>query len=354
MAGGDCMTWYLDHQKLAAFMQAVLRQKGVNEDSIQHCVASLIQTSLRGVDSHGIHLFPHYCRAVDAGRINKNPKISITSSAASAAICYADHAFGHHAGAHAMDYAIAKAKETGMCAIGVIDSTHFGAAAYFALRAAGQDCIGWSFTNADALVKAHGSKEAFFGTNPICFTAPMANEGPFCLDMATSYVSWNKIKNYRWKNEKLPMGWAYDEHGKIVTDAHAATSLHPAGDYKGFGLGMMVDILCAVLTGGIISKDLLPMFSSPISAQRKISHFFMAMDISKFTEVVKFKNQMQSMADRIRVLPQLADDEVMVAGDPEKKQFEIRTTKGIPIEKVIWDDFLSLTPDFDHVIKRDA
>jgi ureidoglycolate dehydrogenase (NAD+) len=338
----------VDSIKLSGVMKAVLKNKGVNADSLNHCVDSLVQTSLRGVDSHGINLFPHYCRAVDSGRINKNPEFKINSSAASAAVMNADHGFGHHAGAAAIDYAIEKAEETGLCGIGVIDSSHFGAAAYFALRAARKDFIGWSFTNADALVKAHNSKEAFFGTNPICFTAPMAKEDPFCLDMATSTVSWNKIKNFRVANKSISPEWAFDEEGKSVTDPHAARSLRPAGDYKGFGLGMMVDILCAVLTGGIISKDLLPMFSSPIEAQRKISHFFMVMDIRKFTNLQSFKNNLQGMADRIRLLPKAGDDEVMVAGDPEKKMFAKRSVEGIPLDSVIWEEFIEIEREFER------
>jgi ureidoglycolate dehydrogenase (NAD+) len=347
------MSIRLDSTKLSEIMKAVLKNKDVNTDSLNHCVDSLIQTSLRGVDSHGINLFPHYCRAVDSGRINKHPQLKIKSTAPSSAIMNADDAFGHHAGAVAIDYAIEKAKETGMAAIGVIDSTHFGAAAYFAFRAAEKDCIGWAFTNADALVKAHNSKEAFFGTNPICFTAPMANEGPFCLDMATSTVSWNKIKNYRVANKQIPIEWAFDVEGRPVTNPHDARSLRPAGDYKGFGLGMMVDILCAILTGGIISKDLLPMFTSPIEARRKISHFFMVMDISKFTDVQSFKNNLQIMADRIRKLPKSGEEEVMVAGDPEKKTFAKRIKEGIPIEKSVWKEFLEISPEFETIRRSD-
>ncbi len=162
-----------DAGKLAALMAAELAKRHIDPESNQHVVASLVQTSLRGVDSHGINLFPHYCRAAEAGRINSRPHISISRTGPSTAVMDADH---------------------------VRNSTHFGAAAYFGLIAAERDCLGFAFTNADALVKAFGAKEAFFGTNPICFTAPLQNESPFCLDMATSLVSWNKINNYRREN----------------------------------------------------------------------------------------------------------------------------------------------------------
>jgi len=340
----------LDSVILAELMQQILLDKGVNKDAVHHAVSSVVQTSLRGVDSHGINLFPHYCRAVDSGRINRHNQMEIKQTGASTAIVDAKDSFGHHSGAVAIDYAVDLAAETGIAAVNVTNSTHFGAAAYFALRAAEKNMLGFSFTNADALVKAFNSQKAFFGTNPICFTAPLANEEPLCLDMATSLVSWNKINNYRRTNEPIPAHWAYDEHGISTTDPHVARSLSPAGEYKGFGLGMMVDILCAVLTGGLISKDILPMYNSPIEAQRKISHFFMAIDIAKFSSPDAFKANLQSMVDRIRMMPKLSEDEVMVPGDPEKKAYAERIKSGIPMDDIKFGEFMEISDSFKKAV----
>ena len=188
---------YVDARKLDALMRRALSAYDVDPVSIDHVVGSLVQTSLRGVDSHGINLFPHYCRAVESGRINGRPNPRIDQTAASTSIVDADNAFGHHAGALAIDHARERAAETGIAAAAVRNSSHFGAAAYFALRAAEHNCIGFAFTNADALVKAHNSAEPFFVTNPICCCAPMADEGPFSLDMATSLANWNKVNDAR-------------------------------------------------------------------------------------------------------------------------------------------------------------
>ena len=263
---------YFDSQRLKPLMILILKDKGVNQDSIHHVVSSLIDTSLRGVDSHGINLFPHYCRELDAGRINKNPHFQINQTAVSTASMNADHGFGYHAGVVAMDKAIELAKNTGMGAVSVKDSSHFGAAAYFGLRAAEKDCLGFAFTNADDLVKAHGGKESFFGTNPICFTAPMNSEEPFCLDMSTSVVSWNKIQNYRQSNESIPLGWAFDENGCEVTDPHKAKTLNPIGGYKGFGLGAMVDILCALLADGPLGLNTLVAILSIVPTESVHTH----------------------------------------------------------------------------------
>lgn len=342
----------LDHKLLLQTMQEVFKSKNVCADAVEHVTNSMVQTSLRGVDSHGIHLFPHYCKKIDGGRVSKDPQFSFTKTAASAGYIDAADGFGHHIGSIAVEKACEMASETGIAAISVRNSSHFGAAAYFALQAANRNMIGMAFTNADALVKAKGSTKAFFGTNPICLTTPLKNEEPFCLDMATSMVSWNKIKNYRREGAEIPDSWAYDGEGKIVTNPNDARSLEPAGDYKGFGLGMMVDIFCGILANGLISKDIMAMYETPLDASRKVSHFFMVIDPSKFLGVDEFKSNMQSMVDRIRKMPkQEGVNEVMVPGDPEKITKEDRLVNGIPILKEIFDDFMAISPDFQKAVK---
>lgn len=343
---------YLDGKILKKTIKEVLISKSVNPEAANYVADGLVQTSLRGIDSHGINLLPHYYRAVNAGRIKKEPNISINRTAPSVAIVDADHAFGHHAGSIAIQHAAKIAKKTGIGAVSVKNSTHFGAAAFFAFQANKKNCIGLAFTNGDALVKVYNSKEIFLGTNPICFTAPLEKEEPLCLDMATSQVAWNKVLNYKRQNFKLEKGWAYDAEGVETTNAKKAASLAPIGKYKGFGLGMMVDILCAVLIGGIISKDLLSMHDAPIEARRKISHFFTAIDISKFNGVNKFKKDLQLMVDRIRKFKKSGNEDVMVPGDPEKKIFKQRIVSGIPVDDEKFNELMSVSKKFEKTLIR--
>ena len=342
-APGRASMYRLDANKLGTCMLARLGAAGVAVESANHVVASLIQTSLRGVDSHGIQLFPHYLRAVAAGRINATPVLRTEQTGASSATLDAMDAFGHHAGAVAMDAAVQLAKASGIGAVSVGQSTHFGAAAYFALRAANDGCIGFSFTNADALVKAFNSSKPVFGTNPICFTAPLKTEGPLCLDMATSLISWNKVRNCRATGSDLDEGWAFDKDGLPTRDANAAVSLSPAGGYKGYGLGMMVEVLCGLLADGPVAHELLPMFTSPIEAKRKISHFFMAIDIGRFVALDRFTERLQHLVDGIRSMPGTLAP-VMVPGDPEKIAYAERTQSGIPVGQALLDALVEADP----------
>jgi LDH2 family malate/lactate/ureidoglycolate dehydrogenase len=337
---------FLDGQVLRDLIGAQLAGRGVAAAAAADVARSLVETSLRGVDSHGIHLLPYYVSAVGGGRINGRADVRVVARRAAAATVDADRAFGHHAGSVAMRLAVEMAAASGAAVVGVRQSTHFGAAAYFALQAARQGCAAFAFTNADALVKASGASEAFFGTNPICFAAPIEGEDPFCLDMATSRVSWNKIINQRRRREPLPPGWASDGAGAPTTDPERARMLEPSGEYKGYGLGMMVDILCAGFMDGPFGKDILPMYGSGLTESRSISHCFMAIDVSAFVDAAAFARRMRALAERIRGLPPRDTPGVMVPGDPEKRAFSERSLKGIPIDDDRYAELLSVSAEF--------
>lgn len=333
------------HHALRDFCSAALKSRSVREDVRQHVCDSLIQTSLRGVDSHGIELLPHYIRAIDAGRINPDPKYRFTISAPSTATLDADHTFGHAAGADGMIKAIELARGSGMGAVAVYNSTHFGAAAYFALLASSQDMIGMSFTHSTPHMLSYGGIRPFFSTNPICFSAPCREE-PFCLDMATTLATYNKILMYKAKGMNIPVDWASDADGNPTIDPNQIGALLPIGGYKGFGLSMMVDILCGLLTGMPFGGDVSTMYGEPISQKRHLGHFFVAIDISRFTTVDIFKKQLQDMMDAVRSEPAKNPEEpVMVAGDPEKKSFAIRIKTGIPISGVVYEKLLRISAE---------
>jgi LDH2 family malate/lactate/ureidoglycolate dehydrogenase len=342
----------LDARALEPLLAARLATRGVAEESARHVAASVIETSLRGVDSHGIHLFPHYCRAAVAGRVNPRPAMTVPRRTAATAVLDADHGFGHHAGSAAIALGAELADASGIGAVAVKDSTHFGAAAYFALQASRRGYLACAFTNADALVRAFGGEQPFFGTNPICLTAPMAGEEPFCLDMATSTVSWNRVLNHRRTDRPLAPGWAADSAGRDTVDPAAAAMLQPLGGYKGFGLGMMVEILCSLLADGPAARELLPMYSAPLEVRRHISHFFLVVRVDAFVDPGRFAERLAGLARQIRAAPAEAGNEtrVMVPGDPEKSSFAERTAAGIPIDDDRLAELVALDPAFERAV----
>jgi ureidoglycolate dehydrogenase (NAD+) len=343
---------YFDAEKLRVRMREQLASQGVVADGCRHVSDALAQASLRGVDSHGINLFPHYSHVVGTGRINREPHFTLPQDAPAAAVLDADHAFGHHAGAHGMQIAMDKAAAVGVGAVNVRNSSHFAAAAYYGLAAAEKGFIGMAFTNADSLVRAHGSAKSYFGTNPVCVTAPLESEGPLCLDMSTSVVSFNRIKNHRLKNQEVDPTWGCDVDGVPCTDPHKVQTLTPTGSYKGFGLGMIVEMLCGVLSGGPYAHQIIPMYTQ-YSAQRSISHFFIAIDPVRFMPPAQFRARLQEMVNHVRALPALPPAEaVMVPGDPEKRTAVRRAREGIPVEDAKYDEFIALSARFEEALHR--
>ncbi|MFA5088094.1 MAG: Ldh family oxidoreductase [Candidatus Omnitrophota bacterium] len=324
-------TIYVPGKKIKEEMLEILRKRDVYPEVSRYVVEGLVQTSLRGVDSHGISLFPHYVRALEAGRINGRPRFLFRQTSAAAGKLDADHTFGHAAGMEAMKRATEMASRAGVAAVAVSHSSHFGAAAYYSLFAAEKNMIGLSFTHADSLLLTYAGKKPYFGTNPICLAAPCAGEGPFCLDMATTIVNWNKIKKWREKGNDIPLDIAADKNGKMTTVGSQVASLLPIGGYKGFGLSMMIDVLCGLLTGMPFGKDIVSMYKAPVSTRRNLGHFFIAINIAAFIPVGVFKRRMKEMMEDVRRQPSLRKNHpVMVAGDPEKRTYALRTKKGIP------------------------
>lgn len=328
----------VEYEDLKRFTREILIKTGVGPESAEAVTDGLCETSLFGIDSHGIKLLPHYVRAAASGRVNGHPTFKWEMKFPCAGYLNADHAFGHHAGLVAIERCIEIAGSFGIGAIAVGNSSHFGAAGFFALKAARKDMIGLAFTHADSLMLSSGGSKPYFGTNPIAVCAPVRDEDAWYLDMATTTVSWNKILTHLAAGESLEYGWAVDEHGQETVDPKVARALFPIGDYKGFGLSMMVEILCALLTSMPYGKNITSMYKAPIDQHRLLGHFFMAINIEAFTEKDLFKKRLQEMMKELRREPSLKG-QVMCPGDPQKKFREERTRRGIPILNTTWSEF---------------
>lgn len=325
----------VDYRDMTNLIAGMLQAEGVETDDAEYVARGLVETSLRGVDSHGIRLMPHYMNALAAGRINTRPQYHFSQTAAATGTLDADHAFGHAAGMRAAGYAVELARMAGMGAVSVQNSTHFGAAAYFSLEISRHDMIGLSFTHSDALIVPTGAREKFLGNNPVCFTAPCAGEDPVCLDMATSLITFNKVLQLKEEGKQTPAGVGVDQAGAETTNPGDIVSLLPVGGYKGYGLSLMVEILCALLSGMPFGAHIPKMYNSPIEAKRHLGQFFMAIRIDAFADLDTFKERMSALAEELRQsVPTDAQIPVMVAGDPEKKSHMERQRDGIPLRDV--------------------
>ena len=319
-------------ENLSVFIKKILSKENVDPISATNVAEGLVHASIRGVDSHGIRLLPHYLRGLEGGRINGNPVYNFEKTTSTTGILDADNAFGHAAGMRAVKHLIELTKESGMGSVSVRHSTHFGAASFFGLEIARHGMLGFSFTHSDPLIPPSGGKKPFLGNNPICFTCPVEGEGPLCVDMATSMITFNKVLRMREDKLVAPNGVGYDSEGSVTTDPEKIISLAPVGGYKGYGLSLMVEILCATLSGMPIAPNIGHMYKDGPDKKRNLGHFFMAINIESFLGLHSFNRRMKDIINELRMQePTNINAPIMVAGDPEKKTENERAQNGIPV-----------------------
>ena len=341
----------LSYETLFYFHREVLAKAGLDSETNKAVSIGLCETSLRGVDSHGIRLLPHYTRSALSGRKNPKPNYSYTQKFSAFGALDADNTFGHAAGFKAIGYAIQMAKEFGIGAVTVSNSSHPGAMASFVLKAAREGYLAFAFTNADALLRSHGGQRAYFGTNPICFAAPRKEAEPFCLDMAPTIFSWNKLLTYREKREKLPGEYAADEYGIPTSNPDLARSLLPIGTYKGYGLAAMGEVLCGVLTGMPFGRAIPAMFTTPMDQPRHLGQFYMVMRVDICQPLSVFEERLQQMTDEVRQEPNLDGEKVFLANDPQIAEAQLRKKEGIPVGDNLLEEFRNLASDLSVDLK---
>lgn len=297
----------------------------------------LCNASLRGVDSHGIRLLPHYLNSGILGRKNIRPKFTIKKKYSSSFFLNADDGYGLAACKKALEYSTKKADKYGITSIGVTDSSHCGCLASSVIPFAKKGYLIFGFTHADSLLKSSNSPSAFFGTNPICFAAPRgSNRDPFCLDMSPSVFSWNKLLTYRASNKKLPSNVAADKNGKMTRDPNKAISLMPIGDYKGYGLSAFVEVLCAILNGLNYGKNIPPMFTYDLKKQRKIGQFFIVIKSDINQSKSQFINALNRMYRSVYNEPSTSKNKsIQLPNDKESLEKNKRLKLGIPVNKIL-------------------
>jgi LDH2 family malate/lactate/ureidoglycolate dehydrogenase len=216
--------------------------------------------------------------------------------------------------------------------------------------------IGIVMCNASATVAPWQSKQGRIGTNPICVSVPSSGEAGWLLDMATTTVSLNKIKSAAEDGSpSIPLGWALNSEGVPTTDTGTALKglLTPLGGYKGSGLGMLVEILCAVLSGGPMSTEVGGLYI--FKRSMRVSQMFAAIDVNRFLPLEEFNVRMESLVSRVRsAAPAEGFDEVLVAGEPEDRAEEIRKTEGIPIGRSLWKRLAELADELNIARPREV
>lgn len=310
---------------------------GVPSTDSQVAADVLVTANLRGVDTHGIVRLPHYIKRIQSGVINAQPNLNAERNGAAAILVNGDFGMGMVVGAWAMRLAMENARNYGISVVGVQQSTHFGAADYYARLASQANMIGMSFTNTGPSMAPWGSKTAFLGTNPLAFAAPGGIEGGITMDMATSQVAWGKLMLAARAGKKVQFGWATDKEGRPTDDPAIGMDglMLPLGGYKGYGLALMIEVLCAMLTGADYGPHL--------KDGKGVGHFFIAIDVARFMPLEQFQERLAVMVQEIHACQRAPGVErLYVPGEPELETQTRRQREGIPLPDDVISDLTEL------------
>jgi L-2-hydroxycarboxylate dehydrogenase (NAD+) len=348
---------YVDHQELQRFMREGFIALGVPEADAQICATVLIESDLRGIESHGIGRFKMYVDRMKDGIISPVDRQTIIKETDNTALIDGGDSLGHIVAYNAMQLAIDKARKNNVGIVAVKNSTHFGITGYYPTMAVKNNMVGLAFSNARPSVAPTFGVEPMIGTNPISFGAPCDETYPFLLDIATSTTQRGKIEVYAREGKPTPKGLTIDMNGNEPTDSNAllklfvdgTASLLPLGGageelggHKGYGLGVMVEILCAAFSGGSFGKDLTG-FDGDKSIPHRLGHFFVAINIESFVPVKVFKMITGSIMREIRGTAKVpGQDRIFLAGEKEFEMIERRKKEGVPINKSLQDIMIGL------------
>jgi L-2-hydroxycarboxylate dehydrogenase (NAD+) len=344
-------------EALREFSTRVFLKFGVPEEDATQAAEVLASADLRGIDSHGVARLHSYFDLLNESMINPKPRISTVRSTLSSATVDGDNGLGLVVGPQANRMAMDMAEKAGSGWVSVCNTNHFGIAGYYVLRALERDLIGWAMTNSAKLVAPLFGAERMLGTNPIAIAFPGKDEPAIVIDMATCAAAYGKIEMARRRGEPIPSGWALDSQARVTTnpdDAVNGGALSPLGSdrerggHKGYALAIMVDMLCAVLSGANWGP-----FAPPFALRQEIptrsvgkgiGHFFGAMRIDGFMDVDSFKCRVD---DYIRVFratkPAPGTSGPLIPGDPEREAEKLRREKGVPIIPPILEDLRDIS-----------
>jgi LDH2 family malate/lactate/ureidoglycolate dehydrogenase len=321
-------------ERLREYCASILCGLEVPLDQAEMVSDALVDADLRGVDSHGANLVALYVSRIRAGSMRPRTDVAVLADDGQTLQLDGGLGPGQVAGVAAIEQATLRARDHGMAAVGVRQSTHLGALGYYTLRAAKRGLFAMAFQNGPTVVPAFGGITPLFSTNPFSYAVPAGEEAPIVFDIATTAVAGNKLLLARKRGGPIPEGWASDEHGVPTTDPEKASlqRLQWFGGHKGFGIAMLVEILAGLLTNSSFGRR--EIGDSPFTGFERVAkgYLFLTLDVSRFLPLDEFRVRTDALIRDIRSSePARGFERVYVPGEIEHLRRLERLRDGIPL-----------------------
>ncbi|MCY4285478.1 MAG: malate/lactate/ureidoglycolate dehydrogenase [Thiotrichales bacterium] len=334
--------------RLRRVVRTLLERAGSEPAEAAQVADHLVDANLRGHDSHGVGMIPHYVHNITGKTMRPNTGLSVVRDGGAVMGFDGGMGFGQRVGAEMMEHLIPRARELGAVVASLRNVHHLGRIGAYAEMAVAAGLVSIHFVNVighPPLVAPHRGSQARFGTNPIAIGVPgTSRHAPFLLDMATSRIALGKVRVALNKGERVEPGILVDADGQPTTDPKVMFpddealrgALLPLGLHKGYGLLFAAELLAGVVGGGETSH--------PGTAGRDTicnGMLSVVIDPASLTDPEGMERELDIIVDYVTSSPPANPDEpVLVAGAPERMTMEKRLAEGIPVDPVTWEGIL--------------
>ena len=339
---------HFSDSQLRRVVRTLLERAGSEPPEAAQVADHLVDANLRGHDSHGIGMIPHYVHNITNETMHPNTGLSVVRDGGAVMLFDGGLGFGQRVGAQMMERLIERARELGAVVASLRNVHHLGRIGTYAEMAVAAGLVSIHFVNVTGhapLVAPYRGSQARFGTNPICIGVPgTARHEPFLLDMATSLVALGKVRVALNKGERITPGTLVDAHGHPTTDPKvmfpddeaSRGALLPLGLHKGYGLLFAAELLAGVVGSG---ETMNPATEQLDTIRNNM--LTVVIDPASLVERDWMEREFDTIVDYVTASPPANPDEpILVAGDPERMTMKQRLAVGIPVDPVTWEGIL--------------
>ncbi len=329
---------------LAAAVKAIVAAAGSSDEEAATVAENLVEANLRGHDSHGVGMIPRYVDAVLEGGLAVNAHVAVRQDSGALLTLDGQRGYGQVIGREAMALGIARAREHGVCVVGLAHSHHLGRIGHWAEQCIAAGLVSIHFVNvlSRPIVAPFGGRDARLGTNPFCVGIPRSGGDPIVLDFATSKIAQGKTRVAHNKGVPVEPGILIDNHGHPTTDPRYAViepvgALLPFGEHKGAGLALICELLGGALAGGDTGRAV-------TDGRRRVlnSMFSILVDPQRLGTAANLAREMEGfVAYATASPPQPGVGRVRTPGEPERETRAKRMKEGIAIDSVTWSEILA-------------
>jgi len=342
--------------QLQNYCADILNNYGVPLKDAYIVSQSLVNADLRGVNSHGVTRMGIYVERIKHGLINTEPDIKIIRERGGTLLGDGGNGLGAVVTMKALSFGLERVSKYGSCSIGIRNSNHYGAAAFYIKEAIQHNIMVQMYSNAPPTMAPWGGVDPYLGTNPFSFGIPSKRYHPIIVDMASSVVARGKIILAAKEEQPIPYGWAIDKNGVPTNDAQKALegSVLPFGGPKGYCIALMIDIMAGVLTLSNFGNHI-PDLYREMTKPQNIGAFIQLTGIEFFMPLEIFFDRVDTMISEIkasRTAPGV--NEIYLPGEIEAISEKRKSKEGIQLSRTTVDMLIDLGKpfglDFSHVV----